>query len=161
MGCTWPKSAIEVRKDLSFLDLIVRQVEYINSMYGVGEFRVPCALIVQPRGREKLNSRVVVQLPPMDVNSLFLYPDSLFSQVWMAYNVLGLEWLEGPHRVLCCARSLLFAGFVEARVVYHELYMRREHGVGYLPCFVVVISSAVYNIIVGKRAASTSIGSGT
>ena len=26
MGCTWPKSAIEVRSDLSFLDLTVRQV---------------------------------------------------------------------------------------------------------------------------------------
>lgn len=41
MGCTWPKSAIEVRSDLSFLDLIVRQVEYINSMYGVGERSQP------------------------------------------------------------------------------------------------------------------------
>lgn len=38
MGCTWPKSAIEVRNDLSFLDLTVRQVEYLNSMYGVGEY---------------------------------------------------------------------------------------------------------------------------
>lgn len=42
MGCTWPKSAIEVRNDLSFLDLTVRQVEYINSMYGVGEFHDRC-----------------------------------------------------------------------------------------------------------------------
>ncbi|CAN0319469.1 unnamed protein product [Phaeothamnion confervicola] len=24
MGCTWPKSAIEVRQELSFLDLTVR-----------------------------------------------------------------------------------------------------------------------------------------
>lgn len=38
MGCTWPKSAIEVRNDLSFLDLTVRQVEYLNSMYGVGKY---------------------------------------------------------------------------------------------------------------------------
>eukprot|EP00611_Tribonema_gayanum_P022569 TRINITY_DN454_c2_g1_i1.p1 TRINITY_DN454_c2_g1~~TRINITY_DN454_c2_g1_i1.p1 ORF type:complete len:522 (+),score=137.97 TRINITY_DN454_c2_g1_i1:214-1779(+) len=35
MGCKFPKSAIEVRSDLSFLDLTVRQVEYLNSMYGV------------------------------------------------------------------------------------------------------------------------------
>ena len=27
MGCTGPKSAIEVRQDMSFLDLTVRQVE--------------------------------------------------------------------------------------------------------------------------------------
>ncbi|CAN0398481.1 unnamed protein product, partial [Discosporangium mesarthrocarpum] len=42
MGCTWPKSAIEVRSDLSFLDLTVRQVEYLNSMYGVD---VPLVLL--------------------------------------------------------------------------------------------------------------------
>ncbi|CAM9759988.1 unnamed protein product [Chrysoparadoxa australica] len=35
MGCQWPKSAIEVRSELSFLDMTVRQVEYLNSMYGV------------------------------------------------------------------------------------------------------------------------------
>ncbi|KAE8987633.1 UTP--glucose-1-phosphate uridylyltransferase [Phytophthora fragariae] len=35
LGCEGPKSAIEVRQDLSFLDLTVRQVEYINSVYGV------------------------------------------------------------------------------------------------------------------------------
>jgi UTP--glucose-1-phosphate uridylyltransferase len=35
MGCTWPKSAIDVRNDLSFLDMTVRQVEFLNSMYGV------------------------------------------------------------------------------------------------------------------------------
>lgn len=35
MGLTGPKSAIEVRQDLSFLDLTVKQVEYLNSMYGV------------------------------------------------------------------------------------------------------------------------------
>ncbi|CAM9520209.1 unnamed protein product, partial [Ectocarpus sp. 12 AP-2014] len=43
MGCTWPKSAIEVRNDLSFLDLTVRQVEYLNSMYGVAD--VPLVLL--------------------------------------------------------------------------------------------------------------------
>ncbi|CEG38253.1 utp-glucose-1-phosphate uridylyltransferase [Plasmopara halstedii] len=35
LGCEGPKSAIEVRQDLSFLDLTVRQVEYLNSVYGV------------------------------------------------------------------------------------------------------------------------------
>jgi UTP--glucose-1-phosphate uridylyltransferase len=35
MGCTWPKSAIEVRNGLSFLDLTVRQVEFLNASYGV------------------------------------------------------------------------------------------------------------------------------
>ena len=36
MGCnTIPKSAIEVRDGLSFLDLGVRQIEYLNSLHGM------------------------------------------------------------------------------------------------------------------------------
>lgn len=35
MGCEGPKSAIEVRSGLTFLDLTVRQVEYLNTKYGV------------------------------------------------------------------------------------------------------------------------------
>lgn len=35
MGCNLPKSAIEVRQEMSFLDMTVRQVEYLNSLYGV------------------------------------------------------------------------------------------------------------------------------
>lgn len=35
MGCKGPKSGIEVRQDLSFLDLVVRQVEYTNTAFGV------------------------------------------------------------------------------------------------------------------------------
>ncbi|KAJ3287918.1 UTP-glucose-1-phosphate uridylyltransferase [Borealophlyctis nickersoniae] len=31
MGCTGPKSAIEVREGMTFLDLTVRQIEYLNS----------------------------------------------------------------------------------------------------------------------------------
>jgi len=34
MGCTGPKSIIQVRDDLTFLDLTVRQVEDLNEMYG-------------------------------------------------------------------------------------------------------------------------------
>ncbi|CDH56095.1 utp-glucose-1-phosphate uridylyltransferase [Lichtheimia corymbifera JMRC:FSU:9682] len=34
MGCVGPKSAIEVRDGMSFLDLSVRQVEYLNKTYG-------------------------------------------------------------------------------------------------------------------------------
>lgn len=33
MGCVGPKSAIEVRGDLTFLDLTVRQIEYLNEQY--------------------------------------------------------------------------------------------------------------------------------
>ncbi|KAH0543543.1 putative UTP--glucose-1-phosphate uridylyltransferase [Glutinoglossum americanum] len=35
MGCVGPKSVIEVREGMSFLDLSVRQVEYLNRTYGV------------------------------------------------------------------------------------------------------------------------------
>lgn len=34
MGCTGPKSVIQVREDLTFLDLTVRQVEILNQLYG-------------------------------------------------------------------------------------------------------------------------------
>ncbi|KAL8550088.1 hypothetical protein ACS0TY_008788 [Phlomoides rotata] len=34
MGCTGPKSVIEVRNGLTFLDLIVIQIEYLNTKYG-------------------------------------------------------------------------------------------------------------------------------
>ncbi|KAG6544936.1 hypothetical protein Mapa_013628 [Marchantia paleacea] len=34
MGCTGPKSVIEVRDGLTFLDLIVKQIEHLNSTYG-------------------------------------------------------------------------------------------------------------------------------
>lgn len=35
MGCVGPKSVIEVRGESTFLDLTVRQIEYINDKYGV------------------------------------------------------------------------------------------------------------------------------
>lgn len=35
MGCVGPKSVIEVREGMSFLDLSVRQVEFLNKTYGV------------------------------------------------------------------------------------------------------------------------------
>ncbi|KAL7273846.1 UTP-glucose-1-phosphate uridylyltransferase [Rhizina undulata] len=35
MGCVGPKSVIEVREGMSFLDLSVRQIEYLNRTYGV------------------------------------------------------------------------------------------------------------------------------
>ncbi|XP_020276005.1 UTP--glucose-1-phosphate uridylyltransferase-like isoform X2 [Asparagus officinalis] len=34
MGCTGPKSVIEVRDGFTFLDLIVKQIEFLNSKYG-------------------------------------------------------------------------------------------------------------------------------
>ena len=35
MGCVGPKSVIEVRDGMSFLDLSVRQIEYLNRTYNV------------------------------------------------------------------------------------------------------------------------------
>lgn len=35
MGCVGPKSVIEVREGMSFLDLSVRQIEYLNRTYGI------------------------------------------------------------------------------------------------------------------------------
>jgi UTP--glucose-1-phosphate uridylyltransferase len=35
MGCVGPKSAIEVRDGMTFLDLSVRQIEHLNSAHKV------------------------------------------------------------------------------------------------------------------------------
>lgn len=35
MGCTGPKSVIEVRDDMTFLDITVRQIEWLNESFGV------------------------------------------------------------------------------------------------------------------------------
>jgi len=50
MGCTGPKSAIPVRSGLTFLDLTVRQVEYLNAKYGVD---VPLILMNSFRTHEQ------------------------------------------------------------------------------------------------------------
>lgn len=42
MGCTGPKSVIEVRSGLTFLDLIVVQIEHLNNKYGC---KVPLVLM--------------------------------------------------------------------------------------------------------------------
>ncbi|TJX49763.1 hypothetical protein E8P77_27365, partial [Soehngenia saccharolytica] len=42
MGCTGPKSVIEVRNGLTFLDLIVRQIESLNNKY---DCKVPLVLM--------------------------------------------------------------------------------------------------------------------
>ena len=42
MGCVGPKSIIEVREGMTFLDLSVRQIEHLNSEYGV---KVPLILM--------------------------------------------------------------------------------------------------------------------
>ena len=34
MGCSGPKSVIPVRNDLTFLDLTVQQIEFLNKKYG-------------------------------------------------------------------------------------------------------------------------------
>ena len=42
MGCSGPKSVIPVRSDLTFLDLTVQQIEYLNKKYNAN---VPLVLM--------------------------------------------------------------------------------------------------------------------
>ena len=42
MGCSGPKSVIPVRSDLTFLDLTVQQIEYLNKKYSAN---VPLVLM--------------------------------------------------------------------------------------------------------------------
>jgi UTP--glucose-1-phosphate uridylyltransferase len=42
MGCKGPKSTIVVRNDLTFLDLTVQQIEFLNKQYNTN---VPLVLV--------------------------------------------------------------------------------------------------------------------
>jgi len=46
MGCKGPKSTIVVRNDLTFLDLTVQQIEYLNRKYNAN---VPLVLVSNAR----------------------------------------------------------------------------------------------------------------
>lgn len=70
MGCVGPKSAIEVRNGMTFLDLTVRQIEHLNELYGCS---VPLLLmnsfntdketkkIIQKYGRHAISIKTFLQ----------------------------------------------------------------------------------------------------
>lgn len=111
MGCTWPKSAIEVRNDLSFLDLTVRQVEYLNSMYGVGESSLG------QRGAMIL--RAVVSPSPEESGLLerrCRQADLLYSESYMVHCVSSRTFIlqSCSGRCVCdcrqCGRCSVYSG---------------------------------------------------
>ncbi|RHZ90219.1 hypothetical protein Glove_2g38 [Diversispora epigaea] len=87
MGCIGPKSAIEVRDGMTFLDLSVRQIEYLNNRYNVS---VPFILmnsfntdedtmrIIQKYGSHKINILTFNQsrYPRINKESLLPMPRS-------------------------------------------------------------------------------------
>lgn len=60
MGCIGPKSAIEVREGMNFLDLTVRQLEWLNRQYGV---QVPL-LLMNSFNTDVETARLIQKYPP-------------------------------------------------------------------------------------------------
>lgn len=87
MGCVGPKSAIEVRDGMNFLDLTVRQIEYLNQLQDVS---VPLILmnsfntdsdtrkVIQKYGRNRINIITFNQsrYPRVGKDSLLPVPNS-------------------------------------------------------------------------------------
>ncbi|RIB07617.1 UTP--glucose-1-phosphate uridylyltransferase family [Gigaspora rosea] len=96
MGCVGPKSAIEVRDGMTFLDLSVRQIEYLNSKYDVN---VPFILmnsfntdddtmrIIQKYGSHKIDILTFNQsrYPRINKESLLPMPRSPASDISQWY----------------------------------------------------------------------------
>ncbi len=76
MGCVGPKSAIEVRDGLTFLDLTVRQIEYLNQSTGV---RVPLILMNSFNTDEETN-KIVQKYKGHDL-SIMTFNQSRFPRV--------------------------------------------------------------------------------
>ncbi|RLN67354.1 hypothetical protein BBJ29_003088 [Phytophthora kernoviae] len=96
LGCEGPKSAIEVRQDLSFLDLTVRQVEYLNSVYGVD---VPLVLMNSFNTHEETYlSRFAHGIPNiMELDHLTVAGDVKFGSDISLKGTVILVANEGAH----------------------------------------------------------------
>lgn len=91
MGCWGPKSALEVREGLTFLDLTVRQVEWLNAAYDAD---VPLVLmnsfqthddtvrVLGKYARHDITVHCVIQscFPRLDVATLLPVADAAFSE---------------------------------------------------------------------------------
>ncbi|KAG4093167.1 UTP--glucose-1-phosphate uridylyltransferase family [Neocallimastix lanati (nom. inval.)] len=66
MGCVGPKSAIEVRDNMTFLDLTVRQIEYLNEQNGVN---VPF-ILMNSFNTDEETKRIVQKYTGHNVNIL-------------------------------------------------------------------------------------------
>lgn len=76
MGCVGPKSAIEVRDGMTFLDLTVRQIEYLNEKYSVN---VPLILMNSFNTDEETN-KIIQKYTGHDVK-LMTFNQSRFPRI--------------------------------------------------------------------------------
>ncbi|KAM0707097.1 hypothetical protein Q7P35_006428 [Cladosporium inversicolor] len=77
MGCVGPKSVIEVRDGMSFLDLSVRQIEYLNRTYDVN---VPFVLM-NSFNTDKDTANIIKNSPRVLKDSLLPAPKNANSQI--------------------------------------------------------------------------------
>lgn len=77
MGCTGPKSVIEVREDMTFLDLTVRQIEWLNENFGVD---VP--LILMNSFNTHDDTEKIVQKYAASPVTILTFNQSRFPRIW-------------------------------------------------------------------------------
>ena len=76
MGCVGPKSVIEVRDGMTFLDLSVRQIEHLNEQY---KTNVPFILMNSFNTSDD-TARVIQKYSSHNVNLLTLYVTKAMSR---------------------------------------------------------------------------------
>ncbi|MDP2438156.1 MAG: UTP--glucose-1-phosphate uridylyltransferase [archaeon] len=77
MGCTGPKSAIEVRDEQTFLDLVVNQVRRINAQYGVD---IPLVLM-NSFNTEKATQEIIGKYPRKHIR-IITFNQSRHPRIW-------------------------------------------------------------------------------
>eukprot|EP00123_Amoebidium_parasiticum_P012075 comp21094_c0_seq2/m.28475 comp21094_c0_seq2/g.28475 ORF comp21094_c0_seq2/g.28475 comp21094_c0_seq2/m.28475 type:complete len:499 (-) comp21094_c0_seq2:236-1732(-) len=77
MGCTGPKSVIEVRDDMTFLDLTVRQIEWLNEQY---DCDVPLVLMNSFNTHE--DTEKIIQKYAASPVTILTFNQSRFPRIW-------------------------------------------------------------------------------
>ncbi|KAI8899680.1 UTP--glucose-1-phosphate uridylyltransferase-domain-containing protein [Globomyces pollinis-pini] len=124
MGCVGPKSAIEVRDGMTFLDLTVRQIEYLNRSHGV---RVPL-ILMNSFNTDVDTDRIIQKYSGQDLNIL-TFNQSRFpriakdSQLPVAKDPVGSngDWYPPGHGDLF--ESLANSGLLDSLITEGKEYL--------------------------------------
>ncbi|KAJ3075861.1 UTP-glucose-1-phosphate uridylyltransferase [Podochytrium sp. JEL0797] len=124
MGCVGPKSAIEVRDGMTFLDLTVRQVEYLNSSSGVN---VP--LILMNSFNTDVDTTKIIQKYSSHALQILTFNQSRYPRVGKetllpcpkSYEDQGPNWYPPGHGDLF--ESLANSGLLDQLIAEGKEYL--------------------------------------
>jgi UTP--glucose-1-phosphate uridylyltransferase len=173
MGCHGPKAKVEVRDGYSFLDIAVRQVEYLNRTYGVD---IPLSFMNSfhtQKSTERIvtkyvNQRVSIKLfnqsrfPRFHKDSLRLLPKPLGKKVVDKHEAHGQWYPPGSGDVfLSLYRSGLLDEYQKSGVEYIFISNVENVGGSIDPVILksIVMGKEDFMLEVTERAASDTFGS--